>query len=144
TPVEIMGRVEDVSTDLFVREPEVSITLLCFDPYFYATMSNTFYGETVEDDTYMDVEYEGSVEAGFLFRLSVDRTMTELSLSNSPGGFQQTLDFLEPLIPGDVLEISTVPGNKRATRIRDGVQKSILYGVSPSAAWVQLFPGNNR
>lgn len=142
--VDISGRVESCGAPLFSKEPEVEVSILCFDPDFAAPDSVVLNGSTVADTTESLVEYEGSVETGFVFKLLVDRALTGFSIdSRQAGGAFQSFEFAAILQAGDTVEISTVAGSKYARLTRAGVQSSILYGVSPASAWVNLFPGDN-
>lgn len=141
---DISGRVESFETPLFSRDPEVSISVLCFDPDFVAPIATTLGGSTVSDQTEITIEYSGTVETGLVFSLSLDRAISELTLySRPPGGDFQALEFVTPLFVGDSLQISTVAGDKKARVIRNGSDLSVLYGVSPTASWLNLYPGTN-
>lgn len=143
--VDISGRVESFVTPLFSKEPEVVISVLCFNPDFVAPSSVVVDGSTKPGLTEQIISYPGSVETGFVFRLMLDRALSEFIFYNRPSsGDLMALEFVAPLSAGDVLEISTIPRAKRAYLTRSGSQSSILYGVSPASAWVKLFPGENN
>ena len=90
------------------------------------------------------MEYEGSVETGFVFKLLVDRAITGFTIENrAPGLAFQSLEFAAALYPSNIVEISTVSGAKYATLNHLGSDIPILYGVSPSSAWINLTPGQN-
>lgn len=143
--VQIQGRVESLNTPLFAKEPEVAISLLCFKPDFVAPASVVVAGNTVATTTEQLITYPGTVETGFLLTMTLNRALTEFMVYNRlDGGDTQSLEFVSPLLSGDVLKISTLAGSKYATLTRAGVDTPILYGVSPNAAWVNLFPGANN
>ncbi|UGL63257.1 minor tail protein [Arthrobacter phage Tokki] len=142
--VDIEGVVETFKCPQFVKEPEATISVMCHQPDFivphvYGSSNYTTAG-TDEHEIY----YDGSVETGFEFRLTVDRSITEFTIYHrSYGETINEMRFAEPLIAGDVLTISTVAGNKHATLTRNGSDSSLLYGIPPDASWLNLFPGPN-
>ncbi|ASR83322.1 minor tail protein [Arthrobacter phage Caterpillar] len=142
--VDIYGVVETFNCPQFVKEPEATISLLCHKPDFYVPTPTVVSGVTTSGTNEQVVDYEGSVETGFVFKLNIDRPMSQFTI------FQRSSDqslnrmlFAEPLIAGDVLTISTVSGDKYATLTRAGSDTSLLYGVAPDASWINLFPGPN-
>ena len=142
--VDIAGRVESFDCPLFVKDPVATISVLCFDPDFYEPVQVTVSGSTTAASVPGNVDYEGTVDTGGVFRLMVNRSMSGFTIYNQPeGGTMQTMQVTSDLLSGDVIEISTVPGNKYAQRTRAGVVSSILYAVSPYAAWTRFEPGNN-
>lgn len=143
--VEIKARIESFASPLFTSDPEVVISLLAFNPDFVDPVTVTLPGSTTTGSTPTNVTYDGTVETGLLFTLNVNRSMTGFTLYNLPTDNQErSLLFVAPLLNGDQVVISTVPGSKTATLIRGGVTSSILYGVSPLANWISLYPGLNR
>ncbi len=76
--VDILGRVETCEAPLFVKEPAVDISILCFDPDFYsptpvivnASTSNAGYVEIL-------IPYAGTVESGYKFTLNANRSVSE-------------------------------------------------------------------
>lgn len=142
--VDIRGRVESFETQLFTQEPGVVISIICYDPDFYDPTPVIVSGSTVSDNTAFTLNYDGTVETGIIFRLMVNRTLTEFTIYHTPPSDAiRTLEFAEPLEAGDILTISTVPGNKHATRNRAGTDTSVLRGVSPYASWIEMPPGAN-
>lgn len=146
--VEIRGRVETFVSPLFVKEPDATISILCFDPDFYEPEPLVFAGNTNDTGDELLLNYKGSVDTGFLFEIYVDRPIAGFTINHRAGDDEfGSLEFTTPLQAGDVVQISTVVGNKFAylTRTTGGVtyEGSILYGVSPHANWISLLPGDN-
>lgn len=145
--VQIYGRIEDFTSPKFQKEPQAVISILCFDPDFYNPTPVVLNGTTTSSAIETTHIYPGTVETGIIFRLLVNRAITEFTLYHSPS--DDTLRSLEfatasPLIAGDVLTISTIPGNKYARLTRGGVNTSLLFGVSPQSNWINLFQGTNK
>lgn len=144
TGVNIDGRVESCDVPLFVQEPTAEISIICFDPDFVDPTVKTVTGMLTSDTNPTSINYEGTVENGFVFTLNVNRTMTEFSVYLQPPNDQiQQMNFAAPLVAGDVLTISTVFGSKGATLNRAGVETSVLYGIAPESKWFELAPGVN-
>lgn len=147
-PVVIYGRVESFESQFFTKEPEVDISIMCFDPDFIVPEPTVITEYADWDGRPMPIEYEGSVETGIQFRLEVNRDLSSFTIENTPGdGIPRVLTFTYPgvsLIAGDVLDISTVTGNKYVLRTRNGLTESILYAVTPYSDWVNFYPGLNE
>jgi hypothetical protein len=142
--VNIDGRVESFETALFTKDPAVDISILNFDPDFLDVNTTSHSANTVSTTARELFPYLGSVEAGIVFTLNVNRTLPAFTIYHtSPDGSLVQMDFAGDLIAGDVLKISTVAGNKYAQRTRAGTVSSILYGISPQSKWIELLPGDN-
>lgn len=142
--VSITGHVEFCRSEIFTADPEATISLLCFDPDFVAPTSISQVGFTVTGDTEIGISYPGTEPAGFVFEMTLNRPLNEFTIYNRPeGGDFFSMPFAALLNVADTLRISTVAGSKYARFVRAGVERSILYGVSPSATWLQLHPGLN-
>lgn len=146
--VQIYGRVESFDSPKFAKEPSAVISVLCFDPDFYDPTPVVLTGNTTSNTTETTHLYPGTVESGILFKLLVNRNdLTEFTIYHRPPDDSlRSLDFgtATPLQSGDVLSISTIPGNKYVTLTRGGVDTSFLFGISPQSNWINLFPGNNK
>lgn len=146
--VQIYGRVESLVSPKFAKEPTAVISLLCFDPDFYNPSPIVVPGNTTATTAETEHFYPGTVESGILFKLFVNRSnLTEFTIYHRPpSDTLRSLDFATatPLQSGDVLSISTIPGNKFVTLTRGGVDTSFLFGVSPQSDWISLFPGDNK
>lgn len=142
--VDIAARVESFETPLFTQEPAVDISLLCFDPDFYDPTLITLSGLTTSGSIMTMVDYQGTVETGIVFKLLVNREMSDFTIYHQPpDGTLRSLDFTSALLSGDVVTISTVPGNKYVTRTRAAVATSLLYAISPQSNWTEFLPGDN-
>lgn len=148
--VDISGRVESCEAPLFSSDPQVDVSIICFDPDFteqdpIVVSDVTTNLDTTNPDGLIYVPYFGTVETGVEFILHPNRSLTQFSIYHSAylGGAEDVLDFAAPLSAGDTLSISTVPGAKGATLIRGSTSSSMLYGISPQSAWIQLESGDN-
>jgi hypothetical protein len=143
--VEILGRVESCETSLFSKEPEMDISVVCFDPDLIDLNLVTVAGNTTSTTTSIPVTYDGTTDTGVTFTLNVNRTLTQFTIyHNAPDGSLRLMDFAAALVAGDVVKISTVSGSKGATLTRGGTNSSLLYAVSPQANWTALQHGDNH
>lgn len=144
TPLDITATVESFDSPSFTQEPEAIISLVCFQPDFYDPNPVILTGTTTSDSDEFLVMYEGTIETGFMLRMDVYSDVSEFTVFHrAADNTVRTLDFVGPLTVGDVLEISTISGAKRAYLTRNGSDSSLLYGVSPFSYWINLFPGEN-
>lgn len=143
--LDIEGVVEDYDSELFTADPEVQLSIMCFKPDFIDPDPVIVPGSTTSGETGLLIDYEGTVETGIQLVLNVDRTLPEFTIYHTPlEDSIRTLEFNNyPLVAGDTLTISTVPGAKGATLLRSGVTSSVLYGISPQSNWIQLEQGEN-
>lgn len=144
--VWIYGRIESCEASHFTQEPEMVVSIMCFNPDFFDPTAVLVEGVTVSTSAEMTINYEGTVETGFRFKLDVDRDLPEFTIYHRPpSGEIRLLEFVSPLVEFDELLISTIGGAKGATVANmGGTPSSILYGVSPYSAWLELQPGENK
>jgi hypothetical protein len=140
----IQGQVESCETPLFTKEPEMSVSIMCFDPNFYAPSPVTINSSTVSGNTELAINNVGSVETGYVFTIPIDRTISGFSILNRrPSGAMAQLDFTAALAAGNIVTISTEFKNKYANLRVAGAEASALYAVSPSSKWGPLYAGIN-
>lgn len=141
---QISGRVESCETSMFSQDQVVDISVMCFDPDFVDPDTITVSGSTTSGSTVISLPYNGSVETGVVFTLSLNRALTQFTIYHQPpDGILRTMEFSANMLSGDKIEIGTNPGSKYAVLTRANVQSPILYGVSPQSHWVELTPGTN-
>lgn len=143
--VTIPGRVEACESPMFSKDPVLEVSVKNFNPDFIAPSSVVVPGLTSSDATELVHTYPGSVETGFVLTVAANRPFTEMTVFSRPeGGAFQSIEFAEIVETGDILTISTVSRSKYARLSRAGVERSVLFGVSPSSTWANLFPGDNH
>ena len=139
------GQVESVDNVLFSQDPEVDTSILCYDPDFYAPTPEVFSTHTQSDNlTTSLIEYAGTSDAGFIFALNVNRTLTSFSVANTTlDGLKQKLEVIGSFIPGDIVTVNTIPGSKAVTLTRAGITTSVLYYKTSVSTWPILKKGDN-
>lgn len=143
-PLEISGRVESIETPMFTRDPECKISITCQDPDFVIPEPVVINTSVAHNTPELIVNYSGTSEVGFVAKFTINRNIPAFNLIHRTGNYIVTnFEYNDTLQIGDVLEISTVPGNKGAWVTRAGLRYSVLYHVSKISGWAKLVPGNN-
>lgn len=145
--VEIRGTVESFSAPLFAREPEATISILCFNSDFVDPTPDIITGKSSGNYVETKFHYKGTVETGVILRVFQKNSyavINEVTLYHrTPDNVDSSLPYVGSLITDDQLIINTTPGQKGGTLIRDFSERSVLYGISPFAHWITLKPGDN-
>lgn len=142
--VEIKGRVEDMPAPLFVKEPSVDVSIICFDPDFIAPEATVFEGvSTVASGSATTLIYDGSIETGIEFIFEPIDPTSGFVLTNTSAWGTQRLNFIGFVNATERLTISTVPGRKSVVIRKQGVDEPYLYGQDPISDWIKLYPGHN-
>jgi hypothetical protein len=143
--VEIAGVVESCEAPIFTKDPTATVVIRCFDPDFIDPIVAVLEEETVADTTMTSFVYPGTVETGYVFKLMVNRTISDFTIYHTTAdGIPRQMLVSADLLSGDVVTISTVSGDKFATLTRAAADSSILYAVAPQADWSQLTRGINQ
>ncbi len=149
--VEIVGYVESFEPNIFSKDPEVQVSIICPMPYFVSVDATVVTASTL---TYGSAEFEefiytGSVEAGFILHIEkgagANLSGQVQILNDSP--IQETLIIKNVLVNADqYLDISTKPGNKYARYkfVSGSAATNILKDVTGESSWHSLRPGPNK
>lgn len=145
--LEIIGIVESMETAVFTKDPQVNVSIMCYDPDFIDDgFPGSIDANTISDlsdtSTWNFAAYDGSSNGPVRLIMNVDRTLTEFTIYHKPpNGVIQSMDVSASFIAGDQVDISTSPGSKWARLTRAGTTSSILYAVSPQSTWIAMQPG---
>lgn len=143
--VDINGIVEETTSPRFEKDPEVQVSVMCFQPDFVDPRIVTVAGMTVDDSTDTAINYPGTVEAGVVMTIIPARPVDSFTMySMDESGTLSQMDFTLDLEAGDELVVSSLNGAKGLTLTRDGVSSSVLYGRSAQSSWIQFFEGVNQ
>lgn len=143
--VEITGIVESNDAPLFTKDPAVDVSLMCYESDFIDPDPVSISGTSTSGSTFAPFEYAGNLETGIKLSMTLTRNISALTVYHlTPDGAQHQLDLAGTFLNGDVLELSTVPGEKGAWMTRGGVKTSALYGVPPQSQWLALEEGTNQ
>lgn len=139
-----VAAVETFESSMFSVDPEVNVSLICYDPDFYAPTTTTFNGTTVIGTSSNAIQYDGTSDAGFVLTLSPNASIADFAITvTHPDNKVLTLDLAASLLSGDTVVVNTIPGSKAATLTRSSSSSSLLYAVSPLSIWMGLSPGQN-
>jgi tail protein len=145
--VAIAGTVETCAAPLFSKEPQMDISIICFDPDFIdvdlVQMHSTF---VTTDTTSKTINVPGTVPTGLTsLSFTAPKTLSEFTIYHTtPAGELRTMTVSAPLVLNDVVNICTIRGQKSITLTRTGITTSLLWAVSPESTWVELEPGDNQ
>jgi hypothetical protein len=143
--VDIKGIVEECSSPLFDQDPNVDISIMCYDPDFVDPRMVTVNGVTTSGTTPIVLNYPGNIETGVVVTLNLNRSLSGFTIYNvDEGGNILQLDFSGTLLDDDILVVSSLKGNKGITLTRAGVPSSYLYGRSAQSKWIELGEGLNN
>lgn len=143
--VNIGGRVESCEPAIFTREPQMDISIICFNPDFVDITPVSIHDVlTTADEVGHPIDVYGTVKTGLALSFTAPQALSEFSIYHAtPSGDLHTMLISAPLQIGDVVTLSTVKGNKFITLTRAGVTSSLLWAVSPQSTWILLEHGIN-
>lgn len=144
--VNINGVSESFSAPLFVEKPSADVSILCYDPYFVDPLVKTEYVLNSDDpNAGTSLFVNGDIPVGIRMTITVmSNTASVIAIHNTPmGRKRQDFGIVGSFLKDDVIEVSTVPGDKYAHLIRGAVTSPILHEVSTLATWISLESGQN-
>ena len=81
-PVEIRGIVESAEVNMFSKDPEFNVSIVCPDPYFTSTEETIVRGHSIRaGGTPVIFDYEGSVETGIYLNVKEFATPAPTDIS---------------------------------------------------------------
>lgn len=147
---DIEGYVESFEPNIFSKDPEIQVSVICPKPDFLETDATILTG-TVDDGTIETVfEYLGTVETGL--ELRVDATPThanyagDLTVSNTAYAIPQVYKLQAITINAlKYFKLSSVRNAKRVQNISvaDGSPTNLLAKVTKESVWPVIKPGEN-
>lgn len=161
--VYIDGIVESVNYTPFTMRQVAQVSILCPDPYWKGVdeilgdSSNTVprftFPFTIEenepviiselmDDEGIIVNNTSDAETGALITIRFNENAASVELRNETTGDAIKLTYT--FLAGDIVEISTVTGNKTIKLIRGGVVSNLMSAYNRGGTFPQLAPGVNR
>lgn len=141
------GQVETCSNNMFSADPEVDISIICYDPDFYGPAPEVLSANTTSNTDTQTISYEGSSDSGIIFTLSMTENVTTgITLYNiRPDNTVQIMSIRGRtfLTPGQII-VNTIPGQKSLQYAIGGVSPSILTWFDPTSDWISLGKGDNQ
>lgn len=118
--VYVTGIVEKVTPNIFSKDPEIQISLICENPYFLRPSMISMNGVA---NTAYDLSTYGDAPTGFAMVIT---PKVNFSVFTIRGGTQDYMLFRYPFAANDTVRIGVNPGNKYATVTRAGVTTPII------------------
>lgn len=137
--------VETMDNNMFSSDPEVDISLICYDPDFYSPSLTHSPGTTVNGLTTRAITYGGTSDAGVIFGFTFPAAASEVRLYNTkPDGTIQMMTIAGSFLLNDVLAVNTIPGKKSVILTRGGTPTPSLYYLDRLSTWIELARGVNQ
>lgn len=170
----IDGYVESCNANVYSTRGQIAVSIICPDPYFreVGTTRSMYYRAapvfhfpigTVDNpppyelgvlsDNYqiININYEGDADTGIFLYLELEGQVGDITLTNSSTRETMLIDANRVAVMtgtalgmGDMIEISTFPGNKFINLIRNGEAINLISALSKDSDWLSLTVGNNR
>lgn len=146
--VQIDGYVESFEPNMFSKDPEIQISVICPKPNFVASESTEITGIVATTiDTPTEIDYVGTVEAGFSLEVvssvaNPSYTGDLIVRNNAP--FDQVFTVEDVTI--DITQyyrLNTKRGKKRVQSVDASAPSSLLNSISDDSVWPALQPGTN-
>ena len=143
-PVEIFGYVETCEPNIFSKDLEIQISIICPNPYFQAVNYVVEAGQT--GDAPINIVNDGTVDSG------INVVLTKSSGADPTLFKIQVRDVADEhfwvdagLTTGVRFEMNSVPGQKyiRNVNIGTGDITNLLYTKEEGSTWPLLKPGVN-
>ena len=160
--VFIDGYVETIEDDMFQRQQEMQVSVICPDPWLQDVVEHTVEIQNAQahftfpfainlDDPVPVGTYEqgrvthlqnyGDTDLGIQMFIGCDSTLFKPKIMNMATGEYINITFTPQV--GDVLYINTDPLDTKALYIRAGVQYNLWPYIGDGATLFQLHPGDN-
>lgn len=150
--VQIDGYVETFVPNLFEKDADYQVSIICPKAAFVATTPSSVQGTVaaLTDSTSTTIEYEGTIGTGFVMDIVADATHNisagEIRLINQNS--ETDIWVLDNVAntPDDEIEISTVTGDKYVELRTPGDPTpgdSQMGHVVPGSVWIELEEGTN-
>lgn len=145
---EIIGYVESCEPNIFSRDPEMVVSIVCPLPDFVAIEETEVLGVVGPE---VEIPYSGSVPVGFVLWVENNPASTPIDglvtvrISNAAFGIlSEQLQVLGDVDSTKSIKLSTVSGEKYIYQIDGPNLSSLMPSLMPGAKWGQLRPGTNE
>jgi Phage tail protein len=148
-PVYIQGVVEDVQVNMFSKDPELLVSIICPDPYFTALNPTVINGTTITSrlENSIDVDYAGNIETGIGLKVTFAAAQPPPTTIGILIGGTPILAFGVVATVGASMyfELSSRAMQKfvQNVTIGTGIITNLLSKVQEGSLWPLLQPGEN-
>lgn len=145
-PVEISGYVESNEPNIFSKDPENQISIICPEPHFVAVDITTILG--LSSDVPVEIDYAGTEETGMFISVRRNSGAAANVVTIALVRGVTTYSFVVADIVVDANNdffMQSIPKQKfvRSLNSVTHVTKSLLHKVQDGAVWPTLEPGLN-
>ena len=149
------GYVESLDVSYFAKKQTLTVSILCPYPYLKSReeVSNEMSSVTpmfhfpfptsdalvfgvIDTLASYDIDNNGNAETGLTFELYARGAVSDPKIIDYVTGEYIELDF--DMQAGDVITITTDPGNKKIILLRDGVKTNIFNSLTAQSTWLTL------
>ena len=140
-PVEISGYVESVEPDIFAKDVQVQVSIICPDPYFVAVDPVVI--NDVSNAQHL-IDYNGSIETGIYVRVSERDlpapTLIGVQIDETAASYFRVAASVSST---KYLEMNSLPGNKYVQNVElgTGIITNLLPKMVEGSSWPTLQPG---
>lgn len=161
---EIKGYVESNEPDIFSQQETLSVSIVCPDPYFYASTYQTvlnginamfefpFSNESLDtpliefgryaDDEGQRIVYEGDADCGVVLTIEAEGPASNLVITNYYPNEIFTLN--KSFEAGEVVTVSSITGDIYArSRVPGSAETNILSYIPKDSDWLHMVRGYN-
>jgi Phage tail protein RIFT-related domain len=147
SPVEITGYVESVGVNIFSKEPELQVSVICPYPYFSTVDPIVVTGTAIAPGGVSEtITYNGTIEAGIAVKVSFTSGSSPTYIQIQIGDTAVSTFIVDATVDaGRYFQLSSVPMQKfvQNVSIADGVITNKLSSVREGSEWPILQPGDN-
>lgn len=149
-PVEITGIVESVEVNMFSKDPDIQVSIICPDPYFIALEGEVISGQSIRaGGTVHTIDYNGSIEVGIYVRVQYasgpNPTIIGIQVGDPAISY---FDVVASVSPSLYFEMSSVPMQKYAQNVNldTAVITNLLAktNIREGSGWPTLQPGETE
>lgn len=143
-PLEIYGIVESVTPNMFSKDPEIIVSIICPDPHFTALEPVIVTGVSGVEEI---IDYNGDVEAGIYIKVLSSGAPDPSAIAIQVGEEGASYFSVAAGVSASMyFELSSVPRKKFVQNVDtgSGVITSRLSMVSEGFIWPTLQPGENE
>lgn len=149
-PVEISGIVESAEVNMFSKDPEFVVSVICPDPYFTALNPTVLTGQSVRaGGAVTTFEYNGTIEAGMVVKVTSVAAPDPTDIGIQIGDPRLTYFATFATVTSTMyFEMSSLPMRKYVQNvgIGSGVITNLLNKVhiQEGSLWPSIQPGENE
>jgi phage-related protein len=146
-PVQIFGIIESVDNNIFSKDQEFNVSVICPDPYFISLDPKVINGQSIRSGgAVTTVTYNGSVETGFQVKVSFSSGTAPTVIGIQVGDPKISYFNVTATVGSSLyLDMSSVAMQKyvQNVSIGTGVITNLLSKVQEGSKWPFFQPGDN-